>query len=99
MMNAIFALTRPQIRNVLKHSMVSLAVAWPAGMLFSQEPSPADISTLPKPVEMTAQEDHRHMMNQLGITSIRRGARRDIRVGAKLRVWRWHTMLDLQSRL
>ena len=29
---------------------------------------------LPKPVEMTSKEDHKHMMDQLGITSIRRGA-------------------------
>lgn len=35
---------------------------------------PADKSSLPPPpVEMTAQEDHRKMMEQLGISSLRRG--------------------------
>lgn len=29
---------------------------------------------LPRPVEMTTKEDHKHMMDQLGIQSIRRGA-------------------------
>ena len=37
----------------------------------AQDTNPSD---LPPPIEMSAQEDHRQMMGQLGITSIRRGA-------------------------
>src|SRR5688572_20386071 len=35
------------------------------------QPPPAD---LPPPVKFTAQQDHQHMMRQLGITSLRPGA-------------------------
>lgn len=52
-------------------SFAALALLVPAAGRGDDPPKPAD---LPKPQELTAQQDHKKMMEQLGIESIRRGA-------------------------
>jgi len=50
----------------------ALALSSPARAV--DGPAPAEAADLPPPVKLTAQEDHRKMMEALGIASLRRGA-------------------------
>lgn len=51
--------------------MFTLSSFLALGLLAADDPKPAD---LPKPQQLTAQEDHKMMLEQLGIQELRRGA-------------------------
>jgi len=53
---------------------VSLALALAQLARGADRSTPQDTSTLPPPVEMTAQQDHQRIMDLLHITSLRQGA-------------------------
>jgi hypothetical protein len=62
------------------HLTIGLLTIWPVSSLLAQQPpSPVSIvapgrpDSLPQPMNWTAAEDHRNMMDQLGIKALRPG--------------------------
>jgi hypothetical protein len=58
-------------RWALRTFVVFLVVVWAVGSAAAQGPVPRE---LPPPVELTAQQDHRRMLDLLGIAALRPGA-------------------------
>jgi hypothetical protein len=57
-----------------RHLLVGLLTVWPVSHLLGQQsPAPANVNSLPEPMNWTAAEDHQNMMDQLGIKALRPG--------------------------
>src|SRR5262245_38720048 len=64
---------QPKCSTSFFHFTVGLLMTMSAGNLFGQTPATPSAGTAPEPLNWTTQQDHRNMMEQLGITKLRPG--------------------------